>query len=141
MSLTHIEIAHSVSRGTDGAYRITSEQQPWWREHTPIQVVINPSQSYIACFARVYAPTRLTTDIYHHWEYKNDAGEWVEQFRLSYPISNTNIRGYRGYTQIASFTEGEWRCSVKTERGQVLGRKAVTIDLDKQRGELVTRVE
>jgi hypothetical protein len=141
LSLTHIEIADSVIRSEDGIYRITSEQQPWWREHTPINSIINPSQSFIACFARVYAPTRLTTDIYHHWEYKNEAGEWVERFRLSYPIFNTNIRGYRGYTKVANFTEGEWRCSVKTERGQVLGREVVTIDFDKPRGELVTRVE
>lgn len=141
LSLTHIEIAHSVNRSDDGIYRITNETQPWWRTYTPLQAVINPSQSYIACFARVYAPTRLTTDIYHHWEYKNEAGKWVEKFRLSYPIFNTNIRGYRGYTQIASFTDGEWRCSVKTERGQVLGREAVTIDSNKARGELVTRVE
>jgi hypothetical protein len=141
LSLTHIEIAHAVSRSDDGAYRIVSEQQPWWREYTPLQPVINPSQSSIACFARVYAPTRLTTDIYHHWEYKNPDGEWVEQFRLSYPIFNTTLRGYRGYTQVSNFGQGEWRCSVKTERGQVLGRQQVTIDLNKERGELVTRFE
>lgn len=141
LSLTHIEIAHSVNRGTDGSYRIVSEKQPWWREHTPLQAVINPGESYIACFARVYAPTRLTTDIYHHWEYKDENGEWIERFRLSYPIFNTDIRGYRGYTKIASFSEGEWRCSVKTERGQVLGRETVTIDLNNPRGQLVTRVE
>lgn len=141
LSLTHIEIAHSVTRNDDGVYRIVSEDQPWWRDYTPAPAVINPSQSYIACFARVYAPTRLTTDIYHHWEYKNAEGDWVEQFRLSYPIFSTNIRGYRGYTKIASFSEGEWRCSVKTERGQVLGRKIVIIDFDKPRGELVTRIE
>ena len=104
--------------------------------------MLNPSRSSIACFARVYAPTRLTTDIYHRWEKKNDAGDWVEQFHLSYPISNTNtLGGYRGYTQVSNFSQGEWRCSVETERGQVLGRKAVLIDINAQRGELVTRVE
>ena len=141
LSLTHIEIAHAVNRSDDGIYRITSEKQPWYREYTPLRSVMKPSQSSIACFARVYAPTRLTTDIYHRWEYRNEEGEWIEQFRLSYPIFNTNIRGYRGYTRISSFTEGLWRCSVETERGQVLGRKSVIIDLDKERGELVTRVE
>ncbi len=141
LSLTHIEIAHAVSRSDDGVYRITSEKQPWWREHTPLRSIIKPSRSSIACFARVYAPTRLTTDIYHRWEFKNEEGEWIERFHLSYPIFSTNIRGYRGYTQTSNFTEGVWRCSVETERGQVLGRKSVIIDLDKERGELVTRVE
>ena len=141
LSLTHIEIAHAVSRSDEGAYRITSESQPFWREYTPLRAVINPSRSSIACFARVYAPTRLTTDIYHRWEYLNEDGDWVEQFRLSYPIFSTNIKGYRGYTQISSFGEGIWRCSVETERGQVLGRKSVIVDLGKERGELVTRVE
>lgn len=141
LSLTHLEIAHAVSRSDDGTYRITSEKQPWYRVYLPLQFVIHPSQSYIACFARVYAPTRLTTDIYHHWEYKNDAGQWVERFRLSYPISHVSLQGYRGYTQISSFTEGEWRCSVKTARGQVLGRESVLVDLKNPSGELVTRVE
>jgi hypothetical protein len=141
LSLTHIEIAHGVVRSDDGRYRVTTEEQPWWRAYTPLRPILNPSQSYIACFARVYAPTRLTTNIYHHWEYKNESGQWVERFRLSYPISHSNIQGYRGYTQIANFTEGVWRCSVKTARGQVLGREVVIIDTNKPRGELVTRVE
>lgn len=141
LSLTHIEIAHAVSRSETGAYRITYEEQPFWRTYSPLPPVLNPSQSYISCFARVYAPTRLTTDIYHRWEYKDADGNWVEQFRLSYPIIHTSIKGYRGYTQISSFSDGLWRCSVETERGQVLGRKTVLIDSTATRNELVTRVE
>lgn len=141
LSLTHIEIAHDVSRNDAGSYLVVEETQPWYRAYTPLRPVLHPSQSSIACFTTVYAPTRLTTDIFHHWEFLNEDGEWEERFRLGYSISNVGGRGYRGYTQTANFSEGVWRCSVKTERGQVLGRTAVVIDLDSTRGELVTRVE
>ena len=141
LSLTHIEIAHAVSRDDDGVYRIVNETQPWWREYTPLPPVINPTQSSLACFARVYAPTRLSTDIFHRWEYKNEAGQWTERSRLSYPIFSTNLRGYRGYTQIDGYSAGEWRCSVETNRGQVLGRKVVIVDPTGERHELVTRIE
>jgi hypothetical protein len=141
LSLTHIEIAHSVSRDTEGVYRIVNETQPWWRTYTPLPPVLNPTQSSLSCFARVYAPTRLTTDIFHHWEYQNEAGEWVDRFRLSYPIFSTDLRGYRGYTEISGYTAGKWRCSVETARGQVLGRAVVLVDPNSERGELVTRIE
>lgn len=141
LSLTQLEITHSVDRLSSGSYRIVSETQPWYRRYTPLQPVIHPSQSSIACFARVYAPTRLSTDIYHRWEYKNENGDWVDRFRLGYQLSNANSGGYRGYTQTSNFTDGEWRCTVETERGQVLGRETITIDTTGEQGELVTRIE
>lgn len=141
LSLTELEITHDVSRTSSGSYRIVTEAQPWYRNLTPLHPVIHPSQSSIACFARVYAPTRLSTDIYHRWEFKNADGDWVERFRLGYQLSNANSGGYRGYTLISNFSSGEWRCSVETERGQVLGRETFIIDTKGQRGELVTRIE
>lgn len=142
LSLAKLEVVHDVSRTSTGAYRVVSESQPWYREWLPWNPVIHPSQSYIACYASVYAPTRLSTDIYHRWEFKNEQGKWVERFRLGYAVSHSASAGYRGYTQISSFSEGEWRCSVETERGQVLGRETFIISRDaRARRELVTTIE
>ena len=127
LSLTELTIVQSVERLSNGNYKITSEVQPWYRHIPFVHPVMHPVKDNIACFARVYAPTRLTTEIFHRWEYKDEAGEWQEHFRFGYDISGANEGGYRGYTRMQNFFDGLWRCSVETERGQVLGRKVVTI--------------
>lgn len=141
LSLTELEIEQSVVRLTNGNYRIVSEPQVWYRQFPLVRKEIHPTGNSIACFARVYAPTKLQTEIFHRWEYKDDNGKWVERFRLGYTISGANQGGYRGYTQLQSFTNGVWRCSVETERGQVLGRTTVVIDTTQKPKETVTRIE
>ena len=109
-------------RQNDGGYRVQYEEQPFYRELPLIPEVIHPLDGSIACFARVYAPTRLSTTIYHRWEYQDASGDWQERFRLGYDIAGVNENGYGGYTQVTSFSDGLWRCSVETERGQVLAQ-------------------
>lgn len=141
LSLTVLEIEQSVVRMADGNYSIVTEEQPWYRTLPFTRNVIHPTGSSISCFARVYAPTKLETEIFHRWEYKNADGQWVERFRLGYPISGANDKGYRGYTRLQSFTDGVWRCSVETKRGQVLGRRSVIVDTSAPANEIVTRIE
>ncbi|HEY0964304.1 MAG TPA: DUF2914 domain-containing protein, partial [Candidatus Paceibacterota bacterium] len=138
LSLKQLEIAHSVEP-QGGSYRLTTESQPWWRELPFMTPIIHPGSS-ISCFARVYAPTRLTTDIFHRWEYKAPGGSWVEQGRIKYPIAGSNKGGYRGYTTVNNDGPGLWRCSVETRRGQVLGRTTVRVESGKAVNP-VTRVE
>lgn len=138
LSLTELEIYQSVSALEAGSYRVVEEQQPFWRRLPLVQDIIHPVDGTIACFARVYAPTRLSTDIYHRWEYKPVGGDWSEGFQLSYPISGANRNGYRGRTVVTAHTPGEWRCNVETPRGQLLGRVTVTV-AEGPAGELVTR--
>lgn len=138
LSLTELEIVHSVSRQQNGSYRVVEESQPLWRELPFVNPVIHPSASTISCFARVYAPTRLETDIFHRWLVRDANGNWQERLHLDYKIAGTNKDGYRGYTTVTVTKEGEWRCQVETRRGQVLGKRTVNVELDGS-GELVTR--
>jgi hypothetical protein len=130
LSLTELEIVDSIER-TDRGYRITTQEQSWYRVLPFFHPVIHPSGNALGCFARVYAPTRLSTEIFHRWEFKNEMGEWEEHFRFGYGISGVNDGGYGGYTLATNLFDGQWRCSVETERGQVLGREIVTIDTTK----------
>lgn len=141
LSLTQLEVVQSVARMADGNYTIVSEVQPWYRQLPFVRTVIHPTGGSIACFARVYAPTRLETTIYHRWEYQDPDGQWRERFRLGYPISGRNEGGYRGYTQLQSYSNGIWRCSVETERGQVLGRKTVRVVTGELPKETLRRIE
>ncbi len=142
LSLTALEIVHEVERRpATKDYRVVYEEQSWLQQYLPIPTVIHPSQRAVYCYARVYAPTRLETNIYHTWEYKNAEGKWVEHVRLDYPIVHGNSGGYRGYTKVSSYTPGLWRCTVETERGHVLAREVFEIKTDGQAGRLVTRFE
>jgi len=139
LSLTELEIVHSAERVEEvGGYQIVSQVQPWYLPF--IKPVINPVNSSIACFARVYAPTRLETKIFHRWEYKDEVGNWQQFFRFGYDISGVNDGGYGGYTVNDSFFDGVWRCSVETPRGQVLGRQVVKIDSTYVEGKIESEI-
>ncbi len=136
LSLTELVIAHSAVRSTEGMYTLQVEDRTWL-EHVPfITPTITPSTGSLSCFARVYAPTRLSTVIYHRWEYHDAEGKWREHFRLSYAVTGENRGGYGGFTSIENFSDGVWRCSVETERGQVLGRRTFKIDQGGSQSEL-----
>ena len=129
LSLTELQMVHSVTK-TGNDYRLVTEEQPWWRELPFTKAELHPAASSLSCFARVYAPAKLHTEIYHRWQYIDASGNWSERARIKYPIAGTNKGGYRGYTTIENVGDGTWRCSVETGRGQVLGRTTVNVHSD-----------
>lgn len=143
LSLKDVGIYHSVVRFEDGSYQLKYEKGAWWQfwKDSDTTFHTRPSDN-IFCFAQVFAPTRLETDIYHSWDYYDeDAGSWVEHARISYNIHGGRGDGYRGYTLIKNYRDGTWRCSVETERGQVLGTEVFEVDSEGEPGTLVTREE
>ncbi len=65
----------------------------------------------------------------HRWQYYDDeTRSWVTASALSFSIHGGRSDGYRGYSVKRSLTEGKWRVSVETVRGQVLGRIPFTIE-------------
>lgn len=142
LSIKDIGIYHSVVRFENGEYQLKYEPGEWWQLWKRSDTVFHPSPGGNAfCFTRVFTPTRLNTEIYHRWEYYDPDQGWVTHSRVHYPIYGGRDSGYRGYSQIGSFKDGKWRCTVETERGQVLGRETFTIDSSTSSGEWVTRVE
>lgn len=139
LSLTNLEITHSVVR-LDSGYRLVVETQTSWRQLPYTTSIINPTKNQVACFARVYAPVRLQTEIFHRWEKQDVTGSWQPHALIGYPIAGTNSGGYGGFTFIESYAPGKWRCSVETKRGQVLGQRTFIIESGRP-ANLVTRVE
>ena len=140
LSLTKLEMAHSVVKTEAGTYEVATEIPPWWRTLPFMRPIFHPPDGTLSCFARVYAPAKLSTEIYHRWEYKKFDGAWQERGRIEYPIAGTNKGGYRGYTTVSNVSDGFWRCSVETARGQVLGRTTVEVRSGKAQN-LVTQSE
>lgn len=129
LSLTEHNIVHSVTKPDSNTYRVITENQSWWRELPFMEESLHPASAELSCFARVYAPAKLSTEIYHRWEYKGPSGKWEERARIKYPIAGTNKGGYRGYTTVSNVADGKWRCSVETARGQVLGRSTAYVEV------------
>lgn len=140
LSLKDVGIYHSVVRFEDGRYQLKYEKGAWWQLFRDSDSVFHPqSGGQVYCFAKVFAPTRLNTDIVHHWEYYNeDVGKWQSHAELDYPIAGGRSDGYRGYTVVRNWKDGRWRCSVETERGQVLGREVFRVDSSESPAPLVT---
>ena len=143
LSLKEVGIYHSVVRFENGDYQLKYEPGAWWQFWKRSDTTFHPDEgNNIFCFAKVFAPTRLETDIYHSWDYYDEeAGKWIEHARLSYFISGGRGEGYRGYTLIENFRDGTWRCSVETARGQVLGREKFKVDSSQPAADLETRLE
>jgi len=142
LSLKDIGIYHSVVKFDTGEYRLTYEDTEWWEffRDSDREFHIEDGGN-IFCFASVFAPTRLSTEIYHHWEFYDEENDrWIDRSRLSYPIAGGRDGGFRGYTLITNYEEGRWRCSVETARGQALGSAVFDIVPGKSET-LVTRVE
>ncbi len=130
ISLQEIGVYHMVERdSSSGTYNLLYEDRSWWQFWLTTSNRFSASNGgALYCFTNIYAPTTIETDIQHRWEYKNDSGVWVEHARISYPIRAVGVRGYRGFTLIQNYRDGQWRCSVETSRGQVLGRKNFIVD-------------
>lgn len=128
LALKDIGIYHSLLRKADGSYVALYEPRAWfevWRA-TNSRYVLTDSKSAF-CFSSVFAPADLDTPIYHKWEYKNSQGEWEVRSRVSFDISGGRADGYRGWSVKSSLVEGEWRCSVETAQGSLIGRVGFTV--------------
>jgi hypothetical protein len=144
LSLKEITIAHSVVRYPElRQYDIQYEPIPWWNvvERWRPTLHLNNSTS-AACFTNVFAPTRITTEIYHQWDYFDpNQNKWVERFRIPYQISGEATQGYRGFSASDNVVTGTWRCSVKNTRGQALGHKVFYVDTRAVPAELARRID
>lgn len=128
LSLKDIGVYHSVLKSSDGGYLVIYEPTPWyvfWRDTSAV-LHYEPGQSAY-CFSSVYAPTDLTTPIYHVWEYYNPSTKsWETMEKISYDISGGRKDGYRGFSATAALMPGQWRCDVETSGGILIGRISFT---------------
>jgi hypothetical protein len=141
LSLTKLDIYQQYIEKTSNGYVLSKESKSW-HEYIPFAPdYFHPSGYGAVCFARVYAPTKLTTSITHRWQYLDSNGNWQDRFTKKYTITGENKQGYGGYTISENITDGKWRCTVENERGQVLGRKTFVVDSSKKPEGLVTVTE
>jgi len=140
LSLKDAGAYHSVARGVDG-YHVVTERESRWRVFflgPTLRVVQGDSVSF---YSAVFAPTRLDTNIIHHWQYYDEtADEWKTASRISFSISGGRDDGYRGYSVKTAVWPGKWRVDVETPRGARLGRETFTLVLASSTPALIEEV-
>lgn len=116
-------VYHDVQRENQ-AFVLKYENPPWYRPWTD-----DESPFYYApgdtvyCFAAVFAPTAIETDIYHRWQYYDPRrAQWVETDRIGYELVGGRRNGYRGVTYKTHVRPGEWRVTVETADRRPIGR-------------------
>ncbi len=124
LSLKEAGIYHTALRTRGGQYLLSFEAPRWYEfGRTTSGAVHLPAGESIFALSSVYAPAALNTDIVHRWEYLSSAeGEWITASIVRFPISGGRLEGFRGYSEKKGVASGEWRVSVETARGQIIGR-------------------
>jgi len=128
LALKDAGVYHNVVRSGD-EYRLFAEIEPWYREYFFMPEIFHqaPGESLYA-FSAVFAPSGLTTTIYHEWQRYDEArNRWVAEETIPFFIVGGREGGYRGFSVKSSVAPGMWRVNVITESGQVIGRSAFTV--------------
>lgn len=126
LTLVSAQVYYSVSRVPQG-YEVQAApgaECNWW-QIGPFchEVVPYTDGSSLSVLSSVFAPTSFGTDVVHKWEWYNPhAHEWVTKATIQFPIEGGRNGGYRGYSTISGIVPGDYRVSVETVSGQVIGR-------------------
>lgn len=144
LSLKFAGIYHQVEK-TNGSYRLTFEEGAWyafWKDAD--DVIQDEGPAY--CFISVFAPVRLETTIYHHWQYRpfsktpsNDDRPFRTTDRIPITISGGREAGYRSYTVKNHVNPGEWQVTIETEDQRIIGSIEFSVmSSDTERPEFTT---
>lgn len=134
LSLKNISTHYFIERTVQGDYLAISEVEKWYNFLIPNNTIYVSPGEPVYVFSSVFAPTKLNTQIFHKWQYYDEANDnWIESDRLGFAISGGRDGGYRGYTMKSNVPEGLWRVDVVTKRNQLLGRvKFMAVEVDRE---------
>ena len=123
LSVKQAGIYHNVER-TGDSYALSYAKPHWyrfWQTSDTLFMMREGDRAY--CFSSVFAPSELSTAIYHHWSfYGTRKNQWTETDRISLGITGGRYKGWRTYTRKSHIKPGRWKVDIRTEGGQMLGQ-------------------
>ncbi len=120
LSTKQISIYRSVVK-KDDTYRCQIRKPAWYKLNKSSERNFEFSAGdSVFCFTSIFAPTRLTKQVAHHW-YRKIGNDWVRTDIIPYPILGGREGGYRGYTFKTKLNLGKWKVDLKTDDGKTLG--------------------
>jgi hypothetical protein len=123
----NMAFCHELKRAQQ--YTGMKEKQPWYMLLVPGPGTIHrrPDEK-IFCFSSIFAPSGISTTIYHRWEFYHPAlKKWTSRDRMGFQIRSGRESGYRGYTYKQNMEDGLWRVKFELRNGQVLGVKKLRL--------------
>ena len=127
LAMKELGVYHSVAKN-DSTYSLRYEPARWFESFISNPVFHRAGSVPVFVYGAVFAPTRLTSNIFHRWSYYDEKlTAWVETDRLPFQIVGGRSEGYRGYTMKYGVSTGMWRVDVITEQEQIIGRITFTI--------------
>ncbi len=124
LSLKFRAVYHDFERVQAVEYKGYYEKAPmleFWHKRDNVFHRRDGEPVYV--YTEVYAPVKLSTEIYHKWEYfDTERTRWVPSTQVLIPITGGRAEGFRGYSQKTNIDPGTWRVKVTTARGQTLGQ-------------------
>jgi len=124
LALRHGGMYRAVEVEQD-AYALRYAKAPWYAfwEDPDEEVFEYAPGDEVHCFAAVFAPTELETNVYHRWQkYDPKTERWVSTDRIGYNVEGGRDNGYRGSTFKKNVQPGEWRVTIETEDERPIGR-------------------
>ena len=115
---------HASKNDSTNTYILKHEKPLWYQFFKHDDSVFHYQENdTVFCFASVFAPTRLTKQIAHEWQFFSEArDEWIVTDRTVYRLTGGRDGGYRGYTFKKNIEMGDWRIDIITDDDQILGR-------------------
>lgn len=87
----------------------------------PTEVLAAPPERLV-CWSAIAAPRGLRDRLRHVWRQ-----DGVVRAELTLALRGGRAQGFRAWSFKRAVTPGRWTCTVETDSGQVLGRRAVTV--------------
>lgn len=127
LSLRDVGVYHSLVRTADG-YAASGEQEPWIDDLLGVAHVSVHAGEPVFVFSSVFTPVAIQTDIVHRWErWDSVQNRWMSAAVVGFPVTGGRDDGYRGFSEIDGIPEGQWRVSIETPAGAVIGRIAFDV--------------
>lgn len=121
LTLKESGIYHGVSR-IDGGYQVTHEGWSRWSRFLPREIHHVPGTPLYA-YSAIFAPTSFSVNVVHRWErYDESSKKWITESMVAFTLAGGRAGGYRGYSEKSDPRPGDWRVTIETLEGQVIGR-------------------
>jgi hypothetical protein len=127
LAIRDIGVFHNVTR-LGSSYVLTQESVPAYKRFIRGNEYHAVAGEPVYVWSSVYAPTKLTTNIIHEWQYYDRAeSKWRTASRVTFAISGGRDGGYRGYSFKQNTFPGRWRVNVLTPHERTIGQINFTI--------------
>ncbi len=119
--------SHLVKK--ENTFVLQVDKAEWWRFGllSSNRIHLLPGES-LYFVSSVFAPVGLKATLYHRWEYHDAKRGWVTASRIGFNLNGGRKEGFRGFTYLSNWRDGDWRVSVETEDGRTISTDHFRID-------------